>query len=124
MGRFGRGVYSFRSWQPKAPPDVFPKALAAAKRAIELDSLNAEGWASLAHYHTYFGWDWQLAEVAFHKANELNPNMAYNHYHRAWYLALFGRMNEAIVEHKQSTGTRPFYTFAYGLARSFISYGW
>ncbi|WP_297706118.1 hypothetical protein [uncultured Eudoraea sp.] len=90
------------------PPDVFPKALAAAKRAIQLDSTNAEGWAALAHYHTYFGWDWQLAEYAFHKANDLNPNMAYNHYHRAWYLALFGRMNEAIEEHKRAQELDPF----------------
>ena len=93
---------------PMAPPDVFPKALAAAKRAIELDSLNAEGWASLAHYHTYFGWDWQLAEVAFDKADELNPNMALNHYHRSWYLALFGHMNEAIKEHKRAQELDPF----------------
>lgn len=90
------------------PPDVFPKALAAAKRAIQLDSTNAEGWAALAHYHTYFGWDWQLAEYAFQKANELNPNMAYNHYHRSWYLALFGRMNEAIEEHKRAQELDPF----------------
>ena len=81
------------------PKDVFPKALAAAKRAIQLDSANAEGWASLAHYHTYFGWDWDLAEYAFNRSNEINPNIAYNHYHRAWYLALFGRMDEAIAEH-------------------------
>ncbi|MBT8384942.1 MAG: hypothetical protein KJO83_04430, partial [Bacteroidia bacterium] len=93
---------------PMPPPDVFPKALAAAQRAIQLDSTNAKGWSSLAHYHTYFGWDWQLAEYAFHKANELNPNMAYNHYHRAWYLALFGRMNEAIEEHKLAQELDPF----------------
>ncbi len=90
------------------PSDVFYKAEAAAKRAIQLDSLNAEGWAALAHYHTYFGWDWQLAEYAFKKADELNPNMAYNHYHRAWYLALFGRMNEAIEEHKRAQEIDPF----------------
>ena len=90
------------------PPDVFPKAEAAAKRAIQLDSTNAEGWAALSHYHTYFGKDWQLAEYAFHKANELNPNMAWNHYHRAWYLALFGRMNEAIIEHKRAQELDPF----------------
>ncbi len=90
------------------PSDVYYKAEAAAKRAIQLDSLNAEGWAALAHYHTYFGWDWQLAEYAFNKANELNPNMAYNHYHRAWYLALFGRMNEAIEEHKFAQELDPF----------------
>jgi len=93
---------------PMPPPDVFPKALAAAQRAIELDSTNAEGWAALSHYHTYFGWDWQLAEYAFYKANVLNPNMAYNHYHRSWYLALFGRMNEAIEEHKRAQELDPF----------------
>jgi tetratricopeptide (TPR) repeat protein len=70
--------------------------------------MNAEGWAALAHYHTYFGWDWQLADYAFNKADELNPNMAYNHYHRAWYLALFGRMNEAIEEHKKAQELDPF----------------
>ncbi|MGI9546980.1 MAG: hypothetical protein ACR2MM_07080 [Flavobacteriaceae bacterium] len=90
------------------PDDVFPKAEAAAKRAIQLDSLNAEGWAALSHYHTYFGWDWNLAEYAFNKANELNPNMAYNHYHRSWFLALFGRMNEAIEEHKKAQEIDPF----------------
>lgn len=90
------------------PPDAFPKALAASKRAIQLDSANAEGWAALSQYHTYFGWDWDLAEYAFNRANELNPNMAYNHYHRAWYLALFGRMEEAIAEHKRAQEIDPF----------------
>ena len=90
------------------PPDALSKAHAAAKRAIQLDSTNAEGWAALAHYETYSGRDWQLAEYAFYKANELNPNMAYNHYHRSWYLALFGRMNEAIEEHKHAQELDPF----------------
>lgn len=93
---------------PAPPQDVFPKANIAAQRAIQLDSTNAEGWAALAHYHTYFGWDWELAEYAFNRANELNPNMAYNHYHRAWYLVLFGEMNEAIKEHKLAQELDPF----------------
>ncbi len=93
---------------PDPPPDVFPKALAAAQRAIQLDSTVALGWAALSHYHTYFGMDWALAEYAFERANELNPNLADNHYHRAWYLALFGRMNEAITEHKLAQELDPF----------------
>ena len=93
---------------PAPPPDVFPKAQEAALRAVQLDSTNANGWAALAHYHTYFGWDWELAEYAFNKANELNPNLAYNHYHRAWYLAIFGRMNEAIEEHILAQELDPF----------------
>ncbi len=90
------------------PKGVFPKALAAAKRAIQLDSANAEGWAALSQYHTYFGWDWDMADYAFRKANALNPNLAMNHYHRAWYLALFGRMNEAIEAHKKAKQLDPF----------------
>lgn len=93
---------------PAPSQEVFPKAREAALRAIKLDSTNANGWAALAHYHTYFGWDWDLAEFAFNKANELNPSLAYNHYHRAWYLALFGRMTEAIEEHKLAQELDPF----------------
>jgi tetratricopeptide (TPR) repeat protein len=93
---------------PSPPSGVITKAHKAAQRAIQLDSTNAQGWAALAHYHTYFGQDWELAEYAFNKADELNPNMAYNHYHRAWFLALFGRMNEAIYEHKLAQELDPF----------------
>lgn len=90
------------------PKDVFPKAEAAAKRAIQLDSTNALGWATLSQYHTYFGWDWKLADYAFKRANELNPNLAMNHYHRAWYLALFGKMDEAIAAHERAQEIDPF----------------
>ncbi|MGB5480417.1 MAG: hypothetical protein WBM91_04990 [Eudoraea sp.] len=90
------------------PPDALPKALAAAKRAIQLDSNNADGWAALSQYHTYDGRDWKLAEYAFKRANELNPSLADNHFHRSWYLALFGRINEAIEEHKLAQELDPF----------------
>ena len=91
-----------------APPEVFLKALEAAKRAIDLDSTVAQGWASLSQYHTYFGRDWSMAEYAFYRSNALDPNLAHNHYHRAWYLVLFGRMNEAIEEHKMAQELDPF----------------
>lgn len=91
-----------------AAPDIFFKALEAAERAIELDSTVALGWASLSQYHTYFGRDWAMAETAFNRANALDPNLADNHFHRAWYLTLFGRMNEAIEEHKMAQELDPF----------------
>ena len=93
---------------PDPPPDVFPKALAAAERAIQLDSTLALAWAALSHYNTYFGQDRVMAEYAFERANALDPNLAYNHYHRAWYLALVGRMNKAIEEHKLAQELDPF----------------
>ncbi|MGB5508729.1 tetratricopeptide repeat protein, partial [Robiginitalea sp.] len=89
-------------------PDVFSKALEAAERAIEIDSTLALGWASLSQYHTYVGRDWAVADYAFNRANALDPNLAGNHFHRSWYLALFGRMNEAIEEHKLAQELDPF----------------
>jgi TolB-like protein len=78
------------------PDDVWQRARAAAERAIRLDSTLAEGWAALAHIKLYADSDWEGAERTFRRANELNPSLAMNHYHYAWYLALFGRVDEAL----------------------------
>lgn len=75
------------------------KARAASMRAIQLDSTMAEAWSTLADYKSYGENDWEGAEKTFLKANELNPSLPMNHYHYAWYLALFGRIDEAIEEH-------------------------
>jgi serine/threonine-protein kinase len=92
-------------------PEVWSLARAAAERAIRLDSMSAEGWAALADYQTYWGRDWEAAERAFHKADELNPSLAWNHYHYAWYLALFGRVEEAVVEHERAKELDPLTPF-------------
>jgi serine/threonine-protein kinase len=84
------------------PTDAWPRARAAAERAIRLDSTLAEGWQALADYKAYSERDWEGAEEAFQKANRLNPSLAMNHYHYAWYLALFGRVKEALVEHRRA----------------------
>ncbi len=82
------------------PPGVWQEAKAAALRSLQLDSLNAEAWAALAHTKTYFEWDYEGAEYGYNKANELNPSIAMNHYHYAWHLYLHDRLDEAIEEHK------------------------
>jgi TolB-like protein/Flp pilus assembly protein TadD len=85
---------------PASPPQVWEQALTAAGKAVELDSMLAEGWAALADVKVYYEYDWEGAEQAFLRANELNPNLAMNHYHYAWFLELFGRPDAAIVEHR------------------------
>jgi tetratricopeptide (TPR) repeat protein len=92
---------------PDPPVDAWPRARAAALRAIRLDSTLAEGWAALADYKSYAEHDWAGAEEAFRKANALNPSLAMNHYHYAWYLALFGRVEEAVVEHRRAAELDP-----------------
>lgn len=84
------------------PPGVWPSARDAAERAIRLDSTLAEGWAALADYKAYSERDWFGAEEAFRKANELNPSLAWNHFHYSWFLVLFGRVDEAIAEHRRA----------------------
>jgi len=92
-------------------PEVWSRGRAAALRAIRLDSLSAEGWAALANYETYWGRDWEAAERAFHRADELNPSMAWNHYHYAWYLVLFGRVEEALAEQRRAIELDPLTAF-------------
>jgi serine/threonine-protein kinase len=87
--------------------DAWPRTRAAAERAIRLDSTLAEGWAALADYRSYAGHDWEGAEKAFRRANRLNPSLAMNHYHYAWYLALFGRVEEALIEHRRAAELDP-----------------
>jgi len=89
------------------PDDVWHRARAAAERAIRLDSTLAEGWAALAHIKLYADSDWEGAERAFRRANELNPSLAMNHYHYAWYLAMFGRTEEAFTEHRRAQELDP-----------------
>ena len=92
---------------PEPPPDVFPRARAAAERALKLDPDMPEALAALADVALYYDWDWARAAELFERVNELNPSLAMNHYHYAWYLALFDRLDQAIAEHKVARDLDP-----------------
>jgi TolB-like protein/DNA-binding winged helix-turn-helix (wHTH) protein len=92
---------------PAPQADAWPLARAAAQRAIGLDPNLAEAHAALADVKLYMEWDWEGAEQAFLRANELAPSLAMNHYHYAWYLALFDRWDEAVAAHKRAAELDP-----------------
>lgn len=92
---------------PAATEDAWVRARAAADHAVKLAPDLAKGHAALAEIKLYHEWDWAGAEAAFGRANELNPNQAMNHYHHAWYLALMGRLEEAIVAHRRAQAIDP-----------------
>jgi len=92
---------------PAPPPGEWQRARAAAERAVRLDPKLAEGWAVLADVKTYFEWDWENAERAFQRANELNPSLPMNHYHYAWYLVMHGRVEEALAAHSRAQELDP-----------------
>jgi TolB-like protein/DNA-binding winged helix-turn-helix (wHTH) protein len=75
------------------------EAKTAAEKALQLDDTLAEAHTSLAAVKILHDWDWQGAELEFHRALELNPNFAQAHH---WYGNLLlgpeGRHEEAIAE--------------------------
>lgn len=80
------------------PREAFPKAKAAATKALQLDEDLAEAHASMAYVKTYFDWDWAGAEQEFRRTLELNPNQAAVHHTYSRYLASLGRLTEARAE--------------------------
>jgi eukaryotic-like serine/threonine-protein kinase len=93
-------------WLYLPPSDSFPKAKAAAMKALELDDTLAEAHAALA-YATNFDWDWVGAEREFKRAIELNPNSALSHERYAEYLKIRLRFDEAMAEAQRAQELDP-----------------
>jgi TolB-like protein/tetratricopeptide (TPR) repeat protein len=81
-----------------SPAEAFPKAKAAALKALQLDQTLAEAHVSMAYVKTYYDWNWAGAEEEFKKALELDPNYAEAHHFYSRFLASLGRVEEARVE--------------------------
>ena len=78
--------------------DAYPKALDAARKAVQLDDTSAEAHNSLAFASFYWNWDAALAEREFKRAIELNPNYVLAHHWRATFLMAMDRLPEALDE--------------------------
>src|SRR6266403_1221028 len=83
--------YSFGAANGILPPDVWPQAETAAKKALELDETLGEAINSYAGVELYYKRNWPAAERAFHRGAELNPNFADIRHHYGLCLVLFGR---------------------------------
>jgi len=89
------------------PKEAFPKAKAAAIKALELDSTLGEAHNSLAFVLDGFDWDFDSAGKEFRRAIELNPGYATAHHWYAWHLSLLGRYDEAIAEMRKAENLDP-----------------
>ncbi len=88
-------------------PEVLPRAVAAAERALALDSMLAEPYAVLAQAKLYREWDWAGAERAFRRALELNSTLADARAHYAWYFDLLGPRDRALDEMQRAIASDP-----------------
>ncbi|HQR66712.1 MAG TPA: protein kinase [Thermoanaerobaculia bacterium] len=89
------------------PREGFPRARAAALKALELDGNSPHAHLALAAVKTYFDWDWAGGEREFKRALELNPNFAEARLHYGGYLYLFKRNEEAMAELKKAAELDP-----------------
>jgi TolB-like protein/DNA-binding winged helix-turn-helix (wHTH) protein/Tfp pilus assembly protein PilF len=89
------------------PKEAFPKAKAAAVKALELDNTLGEAHNSLAFLLDGFDWDLDAGGKEFRRAIELNPSYATAHHWYAWHLSLLGRFDEAIAEMRNAQSLDP-----------------
>ncbi|HJQ09762.1 MAG TPA: winged helix-turn-helix domain-containing protein [Gemmatimonadaceae bacterium] len=94
-------------WGYEPPREGFPRAKAAARRALELDSTIAEAHTSLGIVSLFYDWDWPTAD------RELTRAIAYDHQYaeaylfHAWYFATLGKTPAAIVAAQQARDLDP-----------------
>ena len=90
--------YAVSAHGPGAPLDAFEQAKAAAHKALKLDDMLPEAYAALAITKIFRDWDWEGAEKDFQRALQLNPNLTLTRAFYAFYLLLFERLDDALVE--------------------------
>ncbi|HEX8138603.1 MAG TPA: tetratricopeptide repeat protein [Pyrinomonadaceae bacterium] len=100
------------------PQEVYPKAKAAAMKALEIDKSLCEARTSLGFFHLLYDWDLDGARREFKRALKLNPTYAGAHDGYGFYLKAAGRHKEAIRECKIVERLDPLSLFAH------VSLGW
>jgi serine/threonine-protein kinase len=94
-------------WGHVAFREAYPRASAAAKRALDIDETLAEAHVSLAMVQKEYDWDWPGAGREYKRALELNPNYAVAHQWYGEFLAAVGRHEEAIAAFKRAIDLDP-----------------
>jgi TolB-like protein/tRNA A-37 threonylcarbamoyl transferase component Bud32/Tfp pilus assembly protein PilF len=94
-------------WGYLRAAEAYPKAMAAAERALALDEQTAEAHASLGWLNLYYLWNWSDSQRQYQRALELDPDSAFVH---AWYgesLSTRGRHADAIAEVRRAAALDP-----------------
>jgi eukaryotic-like serine/threonine-protein kinase len=115
------GISEYHCWLAvyglMPPAAQLAEARRAAEQAIALDSNLAEAHTAHALALLAHESQWELAEVRFRRAIELNPNSTMAHAHYACQLAMEGRFDESIREARRACEIDPINPFnAYFLA--------
>ena len=89
------------------PRETMPKAKAAALKAIELDPKLAEGYVALASINWLYDWDWAAADRNYRRSFSVNPLLHTRCICYAWYLAVTGDPEAAVLEAERARTMDP-----------------
>jgi len=89
------------------PSEAFPKAEAAARKAIELDSTLAEAHVPLGYSLLVYERNFPEARKEFEEALRLRPGYATAHQFYGYYLTAMAKLDEAIAERKKALELDP-----------------
>lgn len=107
---YGFLASSTGGWSPR---EAYPKAEAAALKALELDDSLGEAHCSLGFSQLLYDWNFTEAEREFKKAIELSPNYPNSHDGYGFYLKAVGRHAEAIEKCKLAQKLDPLSPFTH-----------
>jgi serine/threonine-protein kinase len=104
----------------REPREVYPAALQAAERALQLDPDLAEAHATRGHIRMNFLYDWPAALEDFDEAIRHDPRYAMARVWRGLWLVFVGRADEGIAElatavELEPNSMPPVVTYARGL---------
>jgi tetratricopeptide (TPR) repeat protein len=91
-----------------APEEAAKQAFALAKRAVALDELDGRARVNMAAAYYLVESNFELAEIQFDKALELNPNDADGYCLKGWCSVLAGRTEQAMFCTDQAIRLNPF----------------
>jgi len=91
-----------------APSEATPIARAAARRALDLDSLLPEGHHALATAQGWAGWDWEVSETGLRRAIELNPAYGDARVDYSHLLLVLKRLEESEAQADTALASDPF----------------
>jgi TolB-like protein/tetratricopeptide (TPR) repeat protein len=105
-----------RSGSP--PQDVFPRARAAAEKAISINQANSEAHNALANVLFWYDWNWPLADEHFKRAIEVNSSFSLAYHDYAFFLIAMGRTEQGLASLRRAIALDPL------SARVNIDGGW
>jgi serine/threonine-protein kinase len=89
------------------PHDAMPKAMAYAKKALEINPGLSHAFYAIGEVNDWYLYDWKTAEESYRKAIELNPSNADAHLYQAIHMLACRRIEQALKENEQALQLDP-----------------